>query len=245
MLAGCCLFVGVFVGVLWVVGTVVGVEDDWYGVLGVDRSVSAVDLRSAYRGLVRRLHPDVGGDPDEFLRVQRAYEVLSNGLLRREYDASLDAASAVTSAPVNDPVDVSYVWVSPVFTPDFSQAGDPPQRTSSVVWVPFWKVRVFPVIVSLLAGLLVVYSSKLGWFGLPSFSGVVALVTFVGLGFWGYWVPVIAASFPHPIKASVLLSLLCFLWVWPLMGLLYLVGLTGWVGFRLWKRFQKIRSIQT
>jgi DnaJ domain len=60
-----------------------------YEVLGVGRRASEDDVRRAYRALVREVHPDKGGSPEEFHAVQTAYEVLSDEGKRREYDQEL------------------------------------------------------------------------------------------------------------------------------------------------------------
>ena len=41
--------------------------------LGVSRSADTDEVRTAYRSQVKRVHPDHGGDPDEFRRLQEAY----------------------------------------------------------------------------------------------------------------------------------------------------------------------------
>ncbi|MCE7004826.1 J domain-containing protein [Kibdelosporangium philippinense] len=46
---------------------------DFYAILGVPQSVSDAELRSAYRRLVRRAHPDNGGNVDTFQLIQHAY----------------------------------------------------------------------------------------------------------------------------------------------------------------------------
>lgn len=61
---------------------------DLYEVLGVDRSASADDVRSAYRQRARETHPDAGGQPGEFQSVQAAWEVLGDPEQRRRYDRS-------------------------------------------------------------------------------------------------------------------------------------------------------------
>lgn len=48
-------------------------------VLGLRGPADATAVKQAYRRLARRLHPDAGGDPDEFLRVRTAYEVVGGG----------------------------------------------------------------------------------------------------------------------------------------------------------------------
>jgi len=87
-----------------------------YAVLGVKRTVSVADLKSAYRRAVRQWHPDVCTDPDageQFILIQRAYEVLSNPLQRRKYDAGLQLASTVerTSADLDK---TRYGWKPPL-----------------------------------------------------------------------------------------------------------------------------------
>lgn len=45
-------------------------------VLGLSRGADADRIRQAYRRRARELHPDVGGDPDAFQRLQSAYELV-------------------------------------------------------------------------------------------------------------------------------------------------------------------------
>jgi molecular chaperone DnaJ len=63
---------------------------DPYEVLGVSRSAGADEIKSAYRRLARRYHPDVNqGDPtaeDKFKEVSAAYEVLSDPQKRQRFD---------------------------------------------------------------------------------------------------------------------------------------------------------------
>ncbi len=64
-------------------------QDTLYELLGVAPDVTAEELRSAYRKLSRKVHPDGGGTAVLFRRVQEAYEVLSDGGRRADYDACL------------------------------------------------------------------------------------------------------------------------------------------------------------
>lgn len=64
-------------------------DRDYYEVLGVGRSASADDLKSAFRRLARQYHPDVNKEPDaeeRFKEINEAYAVLSDPDRRAAYD---------------------------------------------------------------------------------------------------------------------------------------------------------------
>jgi molecular chaperone DnaJ len=58
-------------------------------VLGVSRSASERDVKTAFRKLARQYHPDVNKEPgaqEKFQSIARAYEVLSDAQKRQRYD---------------------------------------------------------------------------------------------------------------------------------------------------------------
>ena len=62
--------------------------DDPYRALGVARGATSADIKKAHRRLAKRYHPDASeGDARRFLVVQEAYRLLSDPLLRRDWDA--------------------------------------------------------------------------------------------------------------------------------------------------------------
>lgn len=61
---------------------------DYYKILGVPRGADDKAIKTAYRRLARRYHPDVNkGSADRFKEISEAYEVLSDPEKRRRYDA--------------------------------------------------------------------------------------------------------------------------------------------------------------
>jgi DnaJ-class molecular chaperone len=63
---------------------------DYYKILGVERSASAAEIKSAYRKLARKHHPDVNPNNKDaekrFKEINEAYQVLSDLEKRKKYD---------------------------------------------------------------------------------------------------------------------------------------------------------------
>jgi molecular chaperone DnaJ len=62
---------------------------DYYEILGVSRDADKEEIKSAYRRLARKYHPDVNkeaGAEERFKEINRAYEVLSEPEIRQRYD---------------------------------------------------------------------------------------------------------------------------------------------------------------
>ena len=62
---------------------------DYYEVLGVDKNASEADIKSAFRKLAKKYHPDVSKEEnaaEKFKEAQEAYAVLSDPEKRKQYD---------------------------------------------------------------------------------------------------------------------------------------------------------------
>jgi len=159
---------------------------DLYEILGVKSSAPPDAIKRAYRRLVKRYHPDVSkqrGAKEMFLEVSEAYEILSNPLLRREYDER--TAPTRTEMPYRPPqwpgtprkvrVPEAYVRVSPPFSGyrdrmDSVQDRSMARRTraAKVVW------RAYVVTVFSMSGTLGVFGGYLLSMG-ASFQGGITI----------------------------------------------------------------------
>ena len=105
----------------------------FYGLLAVKRTATEADIKTAYRKLAKRWHPDVNRDPDAttmFQQLGRAYEVLSDPQQRRRYDAGLQLETSVTGRQTR------------TLTTDYWR---PPLRCGWLSMSGFWRVGRFHV----------------------------------------------------------------------------------------------------
>jgi len=89
-----------------------------HSVLGVSKSATTKEIKSAYRQKARKLHPDVNKEPgaeEQFKAVSNAYEILSDDSKRQIYDRFGEAGlkggmggmgGAGAGGPYSDPFDI-------------------------------------------------------------------------------------------------------------------------------------------
>ncbi len=49
-------------------------KSEWYDILGVSKEANKQDIINAYKSLSKVHHPDVGGKPEDFVKIREAYE---------------------------------------------------------------------------------------------------------------------------------------------------------------------------
>ena len=114
---------------------------NYYVVLGIVEDADEETIRSAFRALARRYHPDVGAgsSPVEFQRAREAYETLADPERRRRYDRQL--RDARTRPVVVRQVIVSQSFAEPLLSSRRSSFGVP--RT----WVTVTRSSLFDELV--------------------------------------------------------------------------------------------------
>jgi curved DNA-binding protein CbpA len=119
------------------------------------RAATDADIKKAHRKLAKKFHPDATkGDAKRFLVVQEAYRVLSDPLLRREWDARhapgpIRATASAAKAPTKRPERSTTArparpkTAPAAETTSSGPAGARPRSTRSYTWsaseVPWWE----------------------------------------------------------------------------------------------------------
>lgn len=98
-----------------------------YEDLGVHPDATPAQIKSAYRKLSKKFHPDAGGERTEWDTIQHAYEVLSDPARRAKYDATGDDTHNASSGDPEHEKLVSIIGqiISGILNADPATQGDP------------------------------------------------------------------------------------------------------------------------
>ena len=69
---------------------------NYYEILEVDKNASKEVIEKAYRKLAKKYHPDLRSSTysqERMMKINEAYEILSNDFKRKEYDNHLQSKS--------------------------------------------------------------------------------------------------------------------------------------------------------
>ena len=64
-------------------------KNNIYSIFGVSQNANKTELKAAYRRLVKKHHPDTGGDKNKFLEIQLAWETLNDPIKKEKYDRTI------------------------------------------------------------------------------------------------------------------------------------------------------------
>ena len=109
---------------------------DYYVLLGIAEDADQETIRTAFRALARRYHPDAGAgsSADAFQRAREAYETLVDPERRRCYDRKL-RASRVQPVAVREPIGWRPL-AEPLRDPRRTSLGVPVWRLSTIQPLP-------------------------------------------------------------------------------------------------------------
>jgi len=65
-----------------------------YEELGLKKNATRSEIKSSYRSLVKKHHPDAGGEKERFLAIQNAWETLNDPIKKEQYDKSFFSSSS-------------------------------------------------------------------------------------------------------------------------------------------------------
>ena len=62
---------------------------NFYDELGIKKNATKNEIKSSYRALVKKHHPDTGGEQERFIAIQTAWETLNDPVKKAKYDKHL------------------------------------------------------------------------------------------------------------------------------------------------------------
>jgi len=69
-------------------------QKNLYEELGIKKNATKSEIKSSYRSLVKKHHPDAGGEKERFLAIQNAWEILNDPIKKEQYDRNFFSSSS-------------------------------------------------------------------------------------------------------------------------------------------------------
>ena len=74
---------------------------NFYEELGLKKNATKNEIKSSYRSLVKKHHPDAGGEKERFLAIQNAWETLNDPIKKEKYDRKIFSSTSYNSLNEN------------------------------------------------------------------------------------------------------------------------------------------------
>ena len=106
-------------------------KKNFYEELGLEKNATNSEIKSKYRSLVKKHHPDAGGKKERFIAIQNAWETLNDPVKKEKYDRKIFPSSTrfdsvnenweekFNSNKYNSSIKDQEVetWIKEIFTP--------------------------------------------------------------------------------------------------------------------------------
>ncbi|KGF89290.1 MULTISPECIES: J domain-containing protein [Prochlorococcus] len=70
-------------------------KKNFYDELGIEKNATKNEIKSSYRSLVKKHHPDKGGQKERFLAIQNAWETLNDPIKKEKYDREIFSSNTL------------------------------------------------------------------------------------------------------------------------------------------------------
>ena len=98
---------------------------DYYEILGIDKNATKEDIKSAFRKMARKYHPDINKEPgaeEKFKEIGKAYETLMDDDKRALYDRYGEDGLKNAGYSTNGPFDFGFGNLNDIFESFFGSA---------------------------------------------------------------------------------------------------------------------------
>jgi DnaJ-domain-containing protein 1 len=194
-------------------------EQTYYELFQVSPTADAEIIQAAYRRLILRYHPDRNSDSNAeemTIRLNNAYEILSDPLKRQDYDSELESRTSYADQSRPNPPDQPHQPDQPTPTP--SPSADRKKR-SEVAWEMTLGIGGLIVGAILIFCLIDVFTGSSRWSNLDwaHWPLMLSAVLLVGLSWYGndgqLGRPEVPAAVVGSLLAVVPVVLICIYWV--------------------------------
>lgn len=94
---------------------------EYYKILGVSANASQEEIKQAWKRLVKKYHPDAGGNSEGFRKVTHAYRMLTDASYRHENELNKNRTKDVLNVSIRIPVSFNDAFFGKKFTMTYNR----------------------------------------------------------------------------------------------------------------------------